>query len=114
MKKTLPLFLMAIALALSTWSAGGSNVTAMPFQEGKALYAQKCASCHALDGSGNTAKGKEMKLKDLRSPEVQKLSDAKLYELIAKGVKKMPGYEKQLGKEKCQALVAYTRALAKK
>jgi mono/diheme cytochrome c family protein len=103
-----------MALALSTWSADFSHATVGPFQEGKALYAQKCASCHALDGSGNTAKGKEMKLKDLRSPDVQKLSDTKLYDLIAKGVKKMPGYEKQLGKEKCQALVAYTRELAKK
>jgi hypothetical protein len=55
-----------------------------------------------------------MKLRDLRSAEVQKLTDAKLYEITAKGKGKMPGYEKSLGAEQVKQLVAYTRELAKK
>jgi hypothetical protein len=33
----------------------------------------------------NTPKGKELKMKDLRSPEVQKMTDAEMYKVIAKG-----------------------------
>lgn len=109
-------FFAAGALAV-TLSAPGNLLTASA-QDAKALYVQKCASCHGVDGSGNTTKGKEMKLKDIRSPEVQKLTDEKLYEITAKGVKKgaakMDGYEKTLGKEKVQMLVQYMRQLAKK
>lgn len=102
---------MTLALAVSLWSA--SPLQGAPFQDAKALYAQKCASCHALDGSGNTAKGKELKCKDLRSAEVQGMSDAKLLEITAKGKGKMPGYEKSLGKEKVEMLVKYVRSMKK-
>lgn len=113
------LFLPAFALgALAVTLSTPALMPAAAAQDVKALYVQKCASCHAVDGSGNTTKGKEMKLKDLRSPEVQGKPDAKLYEVTANGVKKgaakMDGYEKTLGKEKCQQLVAYIRQMAKK
>ena len=52
-----------------------------------------------------------MKLKDLRSAEVQGLSDEQLLTIIAKGKGKMPGYEKSLGAETCKALVAHIRTL---
>ena len=59
-----------------------------------------------------------MKLRDLRSAEVQAQSDEQLYEIIAKGKgqgkAKMPGYEKSLGAATCKALVAHTRKLAGK
>lgn len=83
-------------------------------ESAKPIYNQKCVSCHGADGAGNTAQGKELKVRDLRSPEAQKQLDAKLLEILSKGVKKMPGYEKSLGAEKCKELVAYTRELAKK
>jgi mono/diheme cytochrome c family protein len=79
-----------------------------------ALYKAKCAICHGADGSGNTANGKKLNVRDLRSPEVQKMSDEKLSEVIAVGKGKMPGYEKTLGKDKVSELVSYTRELAKK
>ena len=113
------LFLPTFAVgALAVAFTAPSLLPTASAQDIKALYIQKCASCHASDGSGNTTKGKEMKLKDLRSPEVQGKTDAKLYEVTANGVKKgaakMDGYEKTLGKEKCQQLVAYVRQMAKK
>ncbi|MFM8394045.1 MAG: c-type cytochrome, partial [Acidobacteriota bacterium] len=63
------------------------SVMAMPgaFQDSKATYIQKCAVCHAPDGSGGTAYGKKNNLRDLRSKEVQSLSDDKLMAIIAKG-----------------------------
>jgi len=78
------------------------------------LYQAKCASCHAADGSGTSVVGKALKLKDIRDPEVQKISDADLATLIAKGKDKMPRNEKTLKPEQVKALVAYTRELAQK
>lgn len=78
------------------------------------VYLDKCAVCHAKDGSGNTAKGKKVKAKDLRSPEIQKLSDKELIDAVAKGKgKDMDGFEKELGADMVKQLVAYCRNLAK-
>jgi mono/diheme cytochrome c family protein len=78
------------------------------------LYKAKCVACHAADGSGNTPVGKNMKLRDLRSAEVQKQTDEQLIEITAKGKNKMPGYEKSLSKSQIKDLVAYIRELAHK
>jgi mono/diheme cytochrome c family protein len=86
----------------------------MEDQELKALYKAKCASCHGIDGSANTAIGKNLKAKDLRSAETQKMSDEKLYQIVAEGRGKMPAFERSLGEDKCRQLVAYIRELAKK
>jgi mono/diheme cytochrome c family protein len=51
------------------------------------LYKANCSSCHAMDGSGATAAGKKMGLVDLRSQQVQNLSDDELFKTIAYGVK---------------------------
>ncbi len=107
--------MMAATAALLTMVGNGS-VSAMPgaFQDAKATYLQKCAVCHSPDGSGSSAYGKKNNLRDLRSKEVQSLSDDKLMQIIAKGAGKMPGYEKSLGAETCKKLVGYMRELAKK
>ena len=78
------------------------------------LYQTKCAACHAADGSGNTTVGKALKLKDIRDPEAQKVSDADLTTLIAKGKEKMPANEKALKPEQIKSLVAYVRELSQK
>jgi mono/diheme cytochrome c family protein len=80
----------------------------------KSLYDQKCAACHATDGSGKTAIGKNLHLRDLRSPAVQKQSDQQLYDIIAKGKGAMPGYSKELSKADIEHLIAYVRELAKR
>ncbi len=79
-----------------------------------ALYKSKCASCHAADGSGSTPMGKKLNARDVRSPEVQKQTDAQLTEITAKGKNKMPAYEKKLTAEQIKELVAYMRELGKK
>jgi len=79
--------------------------------DASATFKTKCASCHGADGSGNTAAGKSLKVRDLRSADVQKQSDDALYNIIAKGKGKMPGYEKSLGSDQCKGLVAFIRQL---
>ena len=97
--------LLAVAL-LPTQSKG----TGAP-ADAAATYKAKCASCHGADGSGSTPAGKSLKIRDLRSPDVQKQSDDALYNLIAKGKGKMPAYEKSLGADQCKGLVAFIRQL---
>ncbi len=100
-----------VAIAILTTSA--PRTTADASDEAAALYKAKCVGCHAADGSGNTAAGKAMKVRDLSSAEVQAMTDEQLYEVIAKGKGKMPGYEKSLGADKCKALVGFVRTLKK-
>jgi cytochrome c6 len=82
-------------------------------QDGAATYKAKCVSCHAADGSGS-AVGKKLGAHDLRTADVQKVSDAELSDLIAKGKNKMPAYEKSLKADQIQGLVAFIRTLAPK
>jgi mono/diheme cytochrome c family protein len=81
---------------------------------GEAIYKAKCTPCHAADGSGNNVMGKKLNIRDLRSAEVQKMSDAELTEIIAKGKDKMPAYEKTLKPADIAGLVGYIRSIAGK
>lgn len=103
--------MMGGLLALSAVVLVASRATrAMPSSSPSAFNA-RCAGCHGADGSGNTPAGKRFKAPDLRSREVQALSDAQLYQVIAKGKGKMPGYENSLGAPTCKELAAYVRKL---
>ncbi len=77
-------------------------------------FLDKCANCHGKDGAGQTAKGKKLKLHDLRSADVQKMTDAQMADVISKGNKDMDGYAKELNEKQIKDLVAYLRTLAKK
>jgi hypothetical protein len=54
-----------------------------------------------------------MKLRDLRSADVQKETDAKLIELVGKGKGDMPGYQKELGDDQIKGLIVYLREMGK-
>jgi mono/diheme cytochrome c family protein len=103
------LFVMAAILLNSPTAISGT----LSAGADDGVFKAKCAPCHGADGSGNTAMGKKLNVRDMRSAEVQSKSDAQLYSLIAKGKGKMPGYEKSLSQQQIQQLVAYIRQLGK-
>jgi len=76
-----------------------------------ALWAQNCASCHGKDGSGNTAKGKKLGVKDYNKE--QGFSDAEAANVISNGKGKMKAYKGKLSDADVKALVAYVRGLKK-
>jgi mono/diheme cytochrome c family protein len=78
------------------------------------IFQAKCVLCHAADGSGSSPTGKALHAKDLRSDEVQALSDAVLTEAINKGKGKMPAFSARIQPADVQKLVAYIRSLAAK
>ena|SRR5688572_18547244 len=109
LKRSAVLLSVAMAALFLFWPGAGLSA-----YQCEATYKAKCASCHAADGSGKTVQGKQLKVRDVRAPEVQKMSDEKMLEIIAKGKGKMPAYEAMLGKKACSELVTYMRELAKK
>ena len=69
-----------------------------------ANWNQLCASCHGKDGSGNTAMGKKLGLKDYSKE--QSFSDAEAANIIKNGKGKMKGYKDKLSDADLKALVA--------
>ena len=81
--------------------------------DGAALFKAKCAMCHGADGKGETAMGKNLKLRDLGSADVQKQTDADLKKVIEDGKGKMPPSKAKLAAGDADALVAFIRSLKK-
>lgn len=76
-------------------------------------YNKKCAVCHAKDGSGNTAKGKKVHVKDVH--ENMKDSEAEMIKAVTDGKgDDMDSYKKEFTPEQIKALVDYYRSLGKK
>jgi mono/diheme cytochrome c family protein len=76
-------------------------------------YNKKCAVCHAKDGSGNTAKGKKVHVKDVH--QNMKDSEADMINAVTDGKgDDMDSYKKEFTPEQIKALVAYYRNLGQK
>ena len=83
MRTCLVIFGLAAAAATTTWAADA--------KAGQAAYDKSCKSCHGPDGAGNPAVAKMMKveMKDLRSADIQAMSDDDLKKVITDGKGKM-------------------------
>jgi len=105
---------MAVFAVAFSPRSHAAPAAARPADSAQDVYLDKCAVCHAKDGSGNTVKGRKLKVKDLRAPESQKLSEAEMIEIASKGKgKDMDGFEKELGKDTIKQVIEYYRSLAK-
>jgi cytochrome c6 len=111
MKEGWKLVLAAAMLVTACFTAPPSVAQASP---GEDIFKAKCVSCHGPDGAGKTAMGAVLKIRDLRSDDVQKQSDADLNRIIAKGKNKMPAFDGKLKKEQIEQLVGYIREIGKK
>src|SRR4029077_2563276 len=78
-----------------------------------ATFRMKCVMCHGQDGAGSEV-GKSMNVPDLRSPVVQKLTDAQIAQIISDGKGGMPSFKSSLGEDEIHTLVAHVRALRQK
>ncbi len=86
-----------LARALRSWAIPAdarratNPIPASPgvLEEGLAHFADHCASCHANDGSGDTAMGRGLypRAPDLRRRDTQGLTDGELFYIIEDGVR---------------------------
>lgn len=90
----------------------GMRTRAQVRGDAAALFKAKCAVCHGANGDASTEIGRKMKLRDLRSAEVQKWTDPQLMTIICCGKGNMPGYETRLTIDQIASLVGYMRTLA--
>ncbi len=96
------LILMMAVLCVPAWS-----------QDGQAIYLDQCAVCHGPDGAGKTAKGKKLKVKDVRETAA-KIKAEEMIKIVHDGkAPDMDGFAKQLDAASIKAVVDYYRGLAK-
>jgi len=94
-------------------AAGMLSQQAKSDEKSAATYKQKCATCHGPDGKGETPAGKAMKVRSFADPEVAKMSDQELSDVIANGKGKMPKYGASMKADEIKGMVAYLRTLGK-
>jgi cytochrome c6 len=99
--------LTMLAAGMALWSPPAAA------DDAAATFKAKCAMCHGADGKGDTPVGKKMGIRDLTSPDVQKMSDDELIAITTKGKNKMPAYENKLSAAQIKDIVTYIRQLAK-
>jgi mono/diheme cytochrome c family protein len=91
--------------AMERWVAGKARAMSMPadakskinpipnslevISDARAHWADHCFSCHANDGSGDTAVGKNLypPAPDMRLPATQQLTDGELFYIIQNGIR---------------------------
>jgi mono/diheme cytochrome c family protein len=78
------------------------------------IYLDKCSVCHGTDGAGKTAKGKKLKVKDVRETTGTLTADQMIV-IVTKGKgDDMDAFAKDYSADQIKALVEYYRGLAKK
>jgi mono/diheme cytochrome c family protein len=95
------LFLSATLATCSFAATGGDT------------FKGRCAPCHGATGAADTTMGKNLKISDLGSDDVQKKTDDDLSAIIATGKNKMPAYGAKLSKEQIVEVVKFIRTLKK-
>jgi mono/diheme cytochrome c family protein len=101
-------------LMLLIFIAGNSLIAQQSgSSSGASTFKSKCVLCHGVDGSGNTPLGKQLQAANLRSKDVQKLSDAELQKAVHDGQANMPAFADQLSDAEISQVVKYVRSLGK-
>lgn len=107
---------MRTALLLVLFFMAAAGVQAQ--DEAAALFRSHCAKCHNPNGDGKTSAGEKMRIPDLRSAEIQKMSNEQLYQTIGNGAqhKQYPHtfLSKGMREPQIRALVTHIRTLKMK
>jgi mono/diheme cytochrome c family protein len=103
---------LAVAGVVSMAFVAGSPAVSWAADDGKTVYAKKCATCHGDKGEGKPAIAKSLKveLRPLGAPEVQAKSDADMAKSINEGAGKMKPV-KGLSEDDVKAVIAHVRTL---
>ena len=99
-----------------TGMTGGGALAGASIEQGKALYAQRCALCHGATGHGDGPGAKGLNPPPRNHTDATYMNtrtDEQLSEVIHKGKGAMPAWGKVLTDEQIASLVLYVRSLSK-
>ena len=99
----------ALLAALTTFAA----TTGLAQSTGQALYTEKCQACHGPTGLADSGIGKVMHVKPIADPEIKKLSEAEMIQMVRAGDGKMQPYTGELSDAQIKAAVDYLRSFVK-
>lgn len=104
-------------IILTTLTLAGLSATtglAADAKAGQAVYDKSCKPCHGPDGTPNPSMAKMMKvdMKDLKSAEIQAMSDDDIKKIVTDGKGKMKPVKTVSGAA-LDDVVAYVRSLKK-
>ncbi len=96
------------------WSSMALAASSGDLDAGKAVFAAKCKTCHGSQGEGNAAIGKVLKaeIPDLRSKNIQSITDDQLKNIITGGTGKMKPVT-GLSDKQVDDVIVFVRSLAK-
>lgn len=84
-----------------------------PSEDGRDIFVANCLGCHGRNADGDTPAGRNWRVPDLRSPQVQSRGDDGLRQSIRDGKGKMPAWGALLSQTDIDHLVAYVRTFQK-
>ena len=89
--------------------------SAETINEGKALFAKNCQSCHGKKGQGDGTKASELKTEpgDFSKSGFQSQSDGAIFYKISEGRDDMPSFKKKMDAKEIWDVVNYMRTLKK-
>jgi len=103
---------LAYVMSVSLLLVGGVAL-ADAGSDGGAIFKSNCAICHGADGRGQTPTGRALKVKDLGTADVQKLTNAEMQKIIADGKGSMPAFKDKLDQAGIDAVITFIRTLKK-
>jgi mono/diheme cytochrome c family protein len=101
-------------IVLGFAAAAATAVQAVDLNTGRSVYNKTCKSCHGADGTPSPAVAKMTKvdMKDLKSANVQAMSDGDLKKIIGEGKGKMKPVASVSGSA-ADNVIAYIRSWKK-
>lgn len=102
-----------MAFVLTATVVFSLSAVASAQDNGATLFQSRCVMCHGADGKG-TPTGAALKVVNLHSPAVKKLTNTEIATVIRKGKNMMPAFGNSLSSPEIDSLVAHIRELQKK
>ena len=105
---------VGLFMVAATFSAKAqAHDSKAPTEAAQKTFSTSCALCHAAGGEGSPM-GQSLKVKDLRSKEVQDLKDDDIRNVIVKGQGNMPGFGEKFSKQELDDLISVVRSFKAK